>query len=77
MNPKKFLHNSTLSIQVPYIASHSLKNNYKHSIVNKTEGEGQLYATLLLQLCDLEASLVLILCTSMIRLKELSLCHKL
>ena len=25
MNPKKFLHNSTFSVQLPYIAGHSLK----------------------------------------------------
>ena len=49
---------STMSSPILRIVPHLLTANY-------TEEEGQIYATLLVRLCDLVASLVLILHTSM------------
>ena len=36
------------------------KRGYYLIIVNKTQGEGQMYTTLLLQLCDLVAPVILV-----------------
>ena len=34
MNPKIFFHNTTFSVQLPYIAGHSLSDNILNSVHN-------------------------------------------
>ena len=76
MNSKNVLYNTTFSVQLPYIADHSLQIQYQNklNILVKCRNLDLclLYGRKVINWCNFSLAIA-----TLIQLKELSLCHKL